>query len=265
MKPIKIWLIGLCLMLGFGTCKKDCKNPCLKYQNLSNDFIIQPSHLYKFNQSMGTKYSTDTLFLSYDNYFESLRDFDEYKWIIPNDPSFVRTTKSFKMWFNNSVKFDLLLIGKTYPNECNNQTMQYDTIKHKIVVQKDLYTPLFTGNYIGRLKSNLNDTMHINIKFRDSFENDGGGLFTKYTYSLSGLYNKFSKDDRIRTIGGGYRSGEQMIEDVIDEKGNHYQIKDGIIVRDKNLLYFKYKVYEANSPNKSKGYYDELLIAEKIN
>ena len=27
MKPIKIWLIGLCLMLGFSTCKKKCCDP----------------------------------------------------------------------------------------------------------------------------------------------------------------------------------------------------------------------------------------------
>jgi len=259
-------LSAFLLIVGLSACKKKGESPCEKYKNLKATFIIQPEHLFDFNKSMGTKYTTDTLFLSFDNYFESINNFDEYKWLIEGDPSFVRTTKSFKMWFNKPMKFNLLLIGKRNPNTCNGNITHFDTTIHQIVVQEDAYTPLFIGNYIGYLKSNPIDTMHLFIRFRDSFENDGVGLHTKYTFSMFGLYNKWNKEDKIRVIGGGYKSAKTFsFPDVIDEKGVRYQIKDALFVREKNKLFVKYKVFETRGPKKAQGYLDELLIAEKIN
>lgn len=191
MKSIKIWLLGLCLMLGFSTCKKKCcdpndpncenYDPCNGVQEANADFVIEEN-------VNGRYFIGDTVGGINLHRFRALHDADSFVWTLGAET--IRKKQFERNFFPNDKWLDVqLIVYKKAITNCDRKQKTSDTLKKRFYSwdmdsRNQDGIPKFPepikGDYNGYYESNKSRL--INVTLKDTLFRLLGGQITTFLY-----------------------------------------------------------------------------------
>jgi hypothetical protein len=177
------------------------------------NFLVQNETQMEYSKQTGITLSCDTLIQGPEHYFTSLLDYEEYKWEILDNPSFLQTTKSFKLRFNKSWNLTLRLIGKRKPNNtCEPTDDGVDTIIRNIIIidkgtvnngQDTVSSPLLYGKFVGYDSQNPNTLVGMEVAYeKPSWSNTKHTVIKHFPDSCTHLLQMFNTTSPNMGYGG---------------------------------------------------------------